>query len=224
MIHKVNDHFEVFFTNKLYRIAEQFNLQDENNCEEVIILNSNFINTIGYLKIKPSSNNELISYVRADTIENNTLRFDDFILTKAGASGLLYDHLYVEGVYKPQKLNSILNFPIKLSSNIENEILVIRKKVVEGGLKFKTPILSSFYYVILDSISVKLVDIMQNENTDSDKIQLIKNLNFNLCDIDEQRKILSKALNLAEEQVNLINMANLYSNKKKEYLSNLQPK
>jgi hypothetical protein len=238
MMKKFENHFEVFFISQKHQFEEQPNQLNDTNAKDILVLNPNFISTLGYLKLEPSEENKTISFAKAGSLETNYLYYTDFIInSQTGNYGFIYNQLYIENLFDPKQFPSLellMSLPIKLSKKIGEEILVIRikKNETNNSTKFKVSqslnsgkIDYGFKLIMIEALTFKIVEILKNDNIDkSEKINLILNLDFEKPAIVEQLNIIQNAQSIAEKQVEIYQSVYSFFLEKQSYLSNLQPK
>jgi len=236
MMQKFENYFDVFFINQKYQFDEQPNQLNDTNAKDIIILNSNFISTLGYLNLESSTYKETISFAKGNNLENNILHHTDFIINcKLGNYGFIYNQLFVEFLLNPNQFPSVetlINFPIQLSSKIDDEIVVIRIKKIEpnNSPKFKSsksPDFSKidfkFQLIILETLAIKIVEIIKNKYiNNSKKKMLILNLGFEEPTIIEQLKIIQNAQSIAQKQLEMYKTANNFLKEKEKFFTDLQ--
>ena len=238
MMKKFENHFEVFFISQKHQFEEQPNQLNDTNAKDILVLNPNFISTLGFLKLEPSEENKTISFAKAGNSETNFLYHTDFIINRQTANyGFIYNQLYIENLFNPKQFPSLellMSLPIKLSKKIGEEILVIRikKNETNNSPQFNAPqslnsgkIDYGFKLIMIETLTFKIVEILKNNNIDnSEKINLILNLEFEQPAIIEQINIIQNAQSIAEKQVEIYQSVYSFLLKKQVFLSNLQPK
>jgi len=116
---KFENHFEVFFINENHQFENQSNQLNDTNAKDILVLNPNFISTLGFLMLEPFDANKTISFAKVGNLETNFLYHTDFIINRqTGNYGFIYNQLYVENLFSPKQFPSLevlMSLPIKLS-------------------------------------------------------------------------------------------------------------
>jgi len=109
----------VFFINENHQFENQSNQLNDTNAKDILVLNPNFISTLGFLMLEPFDANKTISFAKVGNLETNFLYHTDFIINRqTGNYGFIYNQLYVENLFSPKQFPSLellMSLPIKLS-------------------------------------------------------------------------------------------------------------
>lgn len=234
MKQKFENYFDIFFINQKYQFDEQSNNLDDTNSKEIIIINPSFMSNLGYLNLEPSSNKETISFAKASILENNNLHHTDFIInSKLGNYGFIYNQFFIEHFFNPNHFPSeeaLMNLPIQLSSNIIDEIIVIRIKKLETNnskIKFTKSLNSGkidyiFKLITLEALADKILKIIKNKYINNSKKKLlISNLEFEQPPVLEQLQIIENAQSIAIKQLEIYKATRTFLEEKQKYFGDL---
>jgi hypothetical protein len=183
------------------KVDSSYNYNPESKSgKSILVLNDNFITSLGsfpYIKLNK------VFFCKTNQSLKKSLLYSDFIITKSGRFGYIYDALLLEQSINPAIFSDhkfYLNYPILLNDvNDYSEMLIIRHKSITENIAH------GFNYVVLEALVNNIIDITLNDSLKiNQKIRSIEDLNFNMLDLHQQKEVTEiTKINVSQKQITL---------------------